>query len=292
MEAPQPRDEHTVIDALGVLEPLSVSLEAYSAAVAEGRLVKKIWTMSEEDLKAQNPDHPHATDGVKMHAADTIRDFARQDPLSSFTPAVLARVHGVLCDCCGAVRLSLATALFHAGDQSSVEPLRRLIAKEKRADLLDTSKSVHRTARAALGRCETRGEYFFPQDVQRVLVISDEIPLICDLLDVTDKFDAHLYQSHSAIDLIAIGGLVAQIVDRRICVPKDWAAYLDYLKEINGEDETRLIVIDNAGPAPSPVLKETEISKPPESVDYTSRFLPAAICSTVADLLVKRKGRS
>ncbi len=100
----------------------------------------------------------------------------------------------------------------------------------------------------ALGRCETRGSYYFPQGVSRVLIIADNLELVCQLLEVTDRHGAHLYQSHSAIDLIALGNLVAAIVDRRLCEPDDWAAFGEYLTELEGEVATPLILIDENTP--------------------------------------------
>ena len=286
MTTSHPRDEQVVIDALGVIEPLSVSLESYSAAVADGSVIKKSILMSDEELARRCPNHPKLHDGTKMHSADAIRDAARENPLEPFSPEVLARIHGVLYDCSGAVRHSLALALFYAGDQSCVEPLQRLIEQETRADLIDTSKMVYRYARAALGRCETRGKYYFPQGMPRVLVISDEIDLVGDLLDVTDKYGAHLYQSHSAIDLIVLGDVVAQIVDRHLCDIDDWAAYCEFLDQLDDPQAMPLILIDGDIPVP----KAMGINQPGKSVYYISKYLPQVICRQVDTLLASLQG--
>jgi len=285
MDTSHPRDEQVVIDALGVIESLTVSLESYSALVADGSVIKKTLLISDEALAARCPNHPKLHDGAKMNAADTILDVAGQNPMEPFSPEVLARIHGVLYDCSGAVRHSLARALFYAGDESSMEPLQRLIEQETRADLIDTSKMVYRYARAALGRCETRGNYYFPQGMPRILVISDEIDLVCDLLDVTDKYGAHLYQSHSAIDLIALGDVVAQIVDRNLCDSDDWAAYCEFLDELNEPQAMPLILIDGDIPVP----KKMGINQPCKSIYYISKYFPQVICGQVDTLLASEK---
>lgn len=306
METAQPCEKQLIIDALNKLESLSVSLEDYAIGVANGTMARKPGLTNEQQWQTLHPDHPHAYDGKKMNAADTIRNTGRSHPLEEFEPDVLNRIHLVLCDCCAAVRLSLATALFYGGDQSSMEPLQRLIDQEQRPDLLDTSKMVYRAARAAFGRCETRGKYYFTAGMSRVLIITDEIDLVSDLLDVTDAHGIHLYQSHSALDLIVLGELAAAIVDRNLCDADDWSAYRDFLTELDCEQRTPLILIDgiqvrfdlidplttSPEEAAKVVLKqmltvpeEKNICKPHGALSYIIKYQAEAICEKLASLL-------
>lgn len=90
------------------------------------------------DYKFQQkyPEHPMSGGRyIRIKAADGIRDLARDDS-EPFPAEVLEKLHLSLFDCCATVRLSIAEALYHGGDSSSIPFLKELAEYETESNMV------------------------------------------------------------------------------------------------------------------------------------------------------------
>ena len=204
----------------------------YARRVAEGQLADPGQGPMVSAFEAAHPEHPMAGANrlPRIEAADGLRDAARERT-EPFPPPVLEVIHACLLDCCAAVRSSLALALFEAGDQTSVGPLTELLRLESSPDMPGRLEAVRRFARAALGRCAGRGEIHSQPGRPLLLCLARDIELAAGLDDLAEEYGLHLFQSHTAIDVIAIPA-VAQVVDLAACRPDEWAVFRGYLEEL------------------------------------------------------------
>ncbi|NLV22471.1 MAG: hypothetical protein GXY49_10860 [Syntrophomonadaceae bacterium] len=106
------------------------------------------------DYKFQHkyPEHPMSGGRyIRIRAADGVRDLAR-DRNEPFAAEVLEKLHLSLFDCCATVRLSIAEALYHAGDSSSIPFLKELAEYEMESNMvkLQTSDTIRKLERLYL----------------------------------------------------------------------------------------------------------------------------------------------
>gem|GEM_PF-670072 len=289
--------------ALAELERGFMSLPEYRDSVQAGLLVKKgLW---EDDCKFQEryPDHPLAMDNrfARIKAADQIRDLARRQ-CRPFSQAVLDRLHKLLFDCCAPVRMSIAEALFCAGNQSSAPFLQSLTVID------DESAMVRRYAGIAFERCKVRGCTDVPQAGRRIFVVLQNIELVGTLLDVARDAGAHVFFGEpDSPDIIAVPSDI-RVVDRNLLGEEAWNAYCSYLDEVNDDaaypilDETGevlireplredvpIIIVDSE--LPQSINKFTKPNKPEGCVHYISPWLPDLVVEKVREVLTSQDGQ-
>ncbi len=230
----------------------------YERQIAAGRVVRKPLLVDDAQFQQDHPEHPLARDNrfARIDAAGELLDLARSDP-STFSPAVMNKLHLAVFDCCAAVRESLAKALFFIGDPASLKTLQTLVDREAE------SRLVRRAAVMAAERIQTLKNP--PADVKRcVVVASDDFRLLDELYGAAYELDGHvLLASPDTPDVIVYGGCV-KVIDREFLGRKAWESFCAYLRECNepvgdgpdeevaawlqdiGPDETPLLIIDNA----------------------------------------------
>ena len=279
-----------VLTTLRGLAETTVSWPEYVRQVREGTLADPGAGFIMPAFEAANPEHPliGARRFPRIKAADTVRDAAR-DRTEPFPAPMLELIHGCLLDCCAAVRLSLVEALFHAGDESSVRALDRLLKLEGDPTMLRRSNGTQRSARVARGRCAARGTYHFPRGQPILLCLANDFGLAVQLQALADELELHLYQSHCAIDLIALTSAV-QVVDLRMCVADEWRAFRTYLEECQTEvtdgeegpaipDETPLILVNWR--QDSEPCSDTDLAKPEGTVHLVGPGCADVVIETV-----------
>ena len=204
----------------------------YERRVADGQLVDPGQGPVMRAFEAAHPEHPMTGRNRtrRAEAANGLRDAARERT-EPFPPATLEVIHACLLDCCAAVRSSLALALFQAGDESSVSPLTELLRLESSADMPGRSNTVRRCARAALGRCATRGEIHSQPGRPTLLSLGRDVDLAAGLDDLAKEHRLHHVQSHTATDLIGLPAVV-QVVDPAVCRADEWATFRSYLEDL------------------------------------------------------------
>ena len=176
---------------------------------------------------------------ARMAAADSIRDMARQWDCI-LPPVILDMLHRVLNDSSGAVRLSLATALYFCGSLESVPFLEKLI------NLSHDSPSVRRAAHIAAARCRSRGTEDFSGKL--IQVVTDNLEVAGALIDVGDELGATVhFPDYPYTDLIALSSSLL-VVDRNVMGQEAWQNFCDYRQE-----ERAVYVPDGAPEGREPV---------------------------------------
>ncbi len=120
-------------DNLKMLFKGYVGLFDYCAAVNEGRLAAYRYLIEDDiEFSQSHPDHPLSAENrlVRIAAADFFKGQAKMQN-ADFDIRTLRRLYKALFDCCAAVRLSIAEALFHQPHPLSVSPLQELFEDEK-----------------------------------------------------------------------------------------------------------------------------------------------------------------
>lgn len=112
-----------------------MSIEDYNIAINSDKLEKLMWN----DGENKSPDHPMLSPNkaVRMKAADLFRDYKKE-----LSRDMLSNLHKHLFDCCAAVRLSLAGALLHSGDDTSIEPLEKLSHTESESKMVKAMAGI------------------------------------------------------------------------------------------------------------------------------------------------------
>ncbi len=207
-----------------------LSIDDYNELIDGGQLIRKGTYVDDRAFYKAYPEHPLAGENRfrRIDAADTIRDQAAalQKPLPV---ELLDKLYPALFDCCAAVRLSLAHALFYCGAEQSAQHLEKLLEKEAE------SKLVSEYAAAALGRCRMRGLKQLPEGKKVVMLVSKDIQLSIALHKLAEREGAYLYvPQHNYSELIAWSSAsVVQIIDRLLMGQENWEAFCDYLDDVN-----------------------------------------------------------
>ena len=223
----------TVLTAIAKVESTWLSQEDYRRLVAAGDLVDhETWayTLGDRIFEDMHPEHPMADVKrfVRIAEADVIRDIAAKR-LAPFPDFILDKIHKILFDCCASVRHSLATALYHAGNYSSVEFLDKLAQTEK------SSATVRETAEVAALRCRQRGLGCkqVPLDPPAVSLVSADVNLAVELNRLAKEMSFHLLFPEPEISDLFVFPAKVRIVNRRALGITAWHYFLAYLEEAN-----------------------------------------------------------
>ena len=240
-----PMEWRRVMEAKGletVSEELKIAFETirftalnqveYQQKVELGQLAdyaQLSFSMGDRKFAQLHPTHPMAEKNRfdRIAAADRIRDLA-SERLNPFPGAALDKIYEQLFDCCGAVRHSLASALYHAGDHSSVAVLERLVQEET------DSKMVHDVAEVAAMRCRQRGFGCkqVPLEGPAVALVSQDINLAIELHRVAQETGWLLiFPEPDTSDLFAFPAAI-RVVNRRALGIKGWDYYVWFQKEL------------------------------------------------------------
>lgn len=225
--------------ALEALASTSVRLEEYHARVEAGVLAdydRLSFSLGDRKFEQRYPEHPMTERNlrVRMGAADFIRDLAAAR-LSYFPEIVLDKLHDLLFDCSGAVRHSLATALYHAGNLASVAALNRLVREETGAAM------VRDTAEMAALRCRQRGAAVkdVPMEKPALSLVSSNVALAIEMNRLAKQVGCQLvFPEPQTLDLTVFPAVV-RVVNRRELGIKGWKAFVELC-----QDHAPLILID------------------------------------------------
>ena len=225
--------------ALEALASTSVRLEEYHALVKAGVLAdyeRLSFSLGDRKFEQRYPEHPMAERNlrVRMGAADFIRDLAASR-LSYFPEIVLDKLHELLFDCSGAVRHSLTTALYHAGNLASVAALNRLVQEET------GSAMVRDTAEVAALRCRQRGAAVkdVPLEKSALSLVSSNVALAIEMNRFAKQVGCQLvFPEPQTLDL-AVFPAVVRVVNRREQGIAGWKAFVELC-----QDPAPLILID------------------------------------------------
>lgn len=237
-ETPEAVSEELAM-ALEALASTSVRLEEYHARVEAGVLAdydRLSFSLGDRKFEQRYPDHPMAERNlrVRMGAADFIRDLAAAR-LSCFPEIVLDKLHELLFDCSGAVRHSLATALYHAGNLASVAALNRLVQEET------GSAMVRDTAEVAVLRCRQRGASVkdVPLEKPALSLVSSNVALAIEMNRFAKQAGCQLvFPEPQTLDM-AVFPAVVSVVNRRELGITGWKAFVELC-----QDHAPLILID------------------------------------------------
>ena len=217
--------------ALETINSSAMSQAEYQKKVGFGQLAdyEQLSCRGDRKFAQLYPNHPLAETNRfnRIAAADRIRDLA-STRLAPFPDAALDKIHELLFDCCGAVRHSLASALYHAGDHSSVAVLERLVREES------NSRMVRDVAEVAAMRCRQRGLgcKAVPLEGPAVALVSSDINLAIDLNRLTQELGCQLiFPEPNTSDLFVFPALV-RIVNRRALGMKGWSHYVEFQEEL------------------------------------------------------------
>jgi hypothetical protein len=220
-----------------------MTMQDYAESMAEGKTIKKGNWDDDYKFQQENPGHPLTSEnrGKRMSAADSIRDLTMelQEPLPD---EILERMHDALFDCSGAVRLSLAHALFYCGSRQSAVYLEKLLQEEKE------SKMVREHAAVALERCRLRGIEKLPEGRKVIMLVGKDIQPAIALQKLAEDEGALLYMpQYDYTEMIAwSSAAVVQVVDRWLLGQDSWNSFCDYLADVN-ETETVYPIRDENG---------------------------------------------
>lgn len=143
------RNLHDIHAILSDLEKNFMTMEQLATAGEAGELViqKGPWAYDSQFQKMY-PEHPMSSGRyTRIKAADTILSLSTEMK-EPFQPDILDNLHISLFDCCAAVRLSIAKALYNGGNIDSIPYIQELIKCE------NESKMVLEQARDTLERLE------------------------------------------------------------------------------------------------------------------------------------------
>lgn len=232
-----------------------MTMTEYRRRVEAGALVKSKWFCDDRAFQKANPDHPLAGENryARIKAADAIRDASRQinRPLPSDT---LADVHKALFDCCAAVRHSLAQALFFVGGRESIPVIERLLETEPESNMVRSS------AKVTLDRCKMRASGYIASDAKLVIVVSPDLDLIAELLDISKRYSFRLLVPDPPFDELTTMRGEAHIVDRWYMGREAWDYYCDYLDSVAaGQSHPRSTVIGQESLLPESTLDDTPL---------------------------------
>jgi len=216
------------------------SVQHYTELVKNGTLKKKSWLDDDREFQEKYPEHPLSKHYLepRMAGADTIRDAARQ-LRAPLRPDLLDRIHRMLFDCSGAVRLSLSQALLNMDSETSIPHLEELVRIET------GSKMVLRTAKMALLNSQMSLADYRPTKNKLIMLVSRREDLIEKLLEVAKKTDSELYMPRRDFRELIAWSSAVQVVDRWFMCEDNWNAYCDYLREVAAKKDISPIT-DNA----------------------------------------------
>lgn len=255
--------------ALELVESSWLNLAEYQNQMATGKLAdyeELSFSMGDRRFEQTYPLHPMAERNrfVRIGAADRIRDLAASR-LTPFPEMVLDKIHVLMFDCSAAVRHSLATALYHAGDHTSVGPLEQLVRDEK------SSGIVCETAEVAAKRCWQRGLACkeVPVDVPALSFVSSNVNLAIELNRTAKQNGCRLlFPEPDTGDLFVFPAKVC-VVNRRALGTTGWRYYIDFMEETVrsvGEGERKMLEAEN--------MDYSELSRETAAVILTDGFSP------------------
>ena len=222
----------TLSTALENLASSSVTLEEYRVRMASGQLenyAQLSFSLGDRKFEQLYPEHPMAERNrlVRIGAADYIRDIAATR-LSPLPEPVLDKIHVLLFDCSGAVRHSLATALYHAGNHSSVTVLKKLMQEEP------NSQIVRETAEVAALRCWQRegGNKYVPMEKPALALVSSNLQLAIEMNRLAQKVDYQLIFPEPQTPDLFVFPAVVRVVNRRDLGMEGWNTYIHFLQEL------------------------------------------------------------
>ena len=222
----------TLSTALENLASSSVTLEEYRVRMASGQLenyAQLSFSLGDRKFEQLYPEHPMAERNrlVRIGAADYIRDIAATR-LSPLPETVLDKIHVLLFDCSGAVRHSLATALYHAGNHSSVTVLKKLMQEEP------NSQIVRETAEVAALRCWQRegGDKYVPMEKPALALVSSNLQLAIEMNRLAQKVDYQLIFPEPQTPDLFVFPAVVRVVNRRDLGMEGWNTYIHFLQEL------------------------------------------------------------
>lgn len=199
-------------------------IDEYNRRVESGALATRRWFNDDRVFQKQNPDHPLAGGHrfARIEAADAIRDASRQinRPLQE---SILADLHKALFDCCAAVRLSLAQALFFVGGPQSIPTIERLIQIESE------SRMVKGAARVALERCRMRDPARVWTDGKVAMVVTDNMDLVLKLMEIARRYPFRLLIPDPPFRELTTVRSEVQIIDRWYMGKDVWDMYCEHL---------------------------------------------------------------
>jgi hypothetical protein len=218
------------------------TLDDHDAAIGSGQMVRKPVLADDGAFEEKYPDHPLAARNrfPRMAAADFFRDAA-SSVRTPFPQAVLDRLHVSLFDCCAAVRLSIAQALYLGGNETSYPHLERLAARETESPL------ARRCARVAALQHQP-GDRLYPLGSRRILLLTSKVDLAASVQELAEAHGLTLILARPGTpDWMAISA-DATVLDRRLIAPDEWATGVS-----SRPDDRPLLLIDadgaGAGPA-------------------------------------------
>lgn len=222
----------TLSTALENLASSSVTLEEYCVRMASGQIANYAelsFSLGDRKFEQLYPEHPLAERNrlIRIGAADHIRDIAATR-LSPFPEMVLDKLHILLFDCSGAVRHSLATALYHAGNHSSVAVLKKLMQEEP------NSQIVRETAEVAALRCWQRegGDKYVPMEKPALALVSSNLQLAIEMNRLAQKVEYQLIFPEPQTPDLFVFPAVVRVVNRRDLGMEGWNTYIHFLQEL------------------------------------------------------------
>lgn len=220
----------------------------YQRQVAAGGLAdyeKLVYGLGDRKFEQLHPSHPLADKNrtSRMGAADYIRDTAAKR-LKPFPETIRKTIGELMFDCSGAVRHSLATAMYHAGNHRSMQRLQELAQMEQ------NSAMVRDTAAVAALRCWQRGVDCkrVPLEQPSVSIVSADVNLAIELDRLSKKMGFRLLFPEPVTSDLFVFPASVRIVNRRALGQTAWRYYLDFLEERNrplGEDEKLILLKDD-----------------------------------------------
>jgi len=188
-----------------------------------------------------NPEHPlnHINRSKRMSGSDEILKLSELKA-DLFTVDVLEKIHAHLFDCCAPVRHSLVSALYYAGDQSSIPYIIKLVEIESDRTLPETgSEMIKNVARVVLWKLAPGSA----SNRDTVFVVSPEIELVASLKDFCQANDMNLLIGNlNLMDVLEVSFKVAIL---------DWAwlgrmsqdDWLDVLHKLEATHQDYLLII-------------------------------------------------
>jgi|GEM_PF-914665 len=204
-----------------------MTLAEYRRSVESGALARSKLHHDDRSFQKAHPDHPLAGDNryARIKAADAIKEAAKQ--INRPLPAdILAQIHKALFDCSAAVRNSLAQALFFVGGPESVPVLERLLNTDSE------SKMVTSSAKVTLARCKMRASLLGGTDPKVVMVVSPDLELISELLEISSKHSFRLFVPDPPFNELVTVRSAAHVIDRWYMGKEVWESYCGYLDNV------------------------------------------------------------
>lgn len=221
-----------------------MSVEDYELAIRSEQIVPWDCNLPGGDFAfaRAHPDHPmnFMNRGRRMSAADDIMRLAKEDRCL-FSSEALEKIHYHLLDCSGAVRLSLASALFLSGNETSLLHLQRLIEMESSGKVQHSgSDMVQSVAELGVKRLTVAKTASISDTV---LIVSPDIELVEEVDKVCTGVGLNLWISEpDSPDIIAVGYKIG-IIDCQWLGSEMWASFISFLRESKGEQHEHLLII-------------------------------------------------